>query len=68
MQATPYFLVLVAAVLHAYWNYLLERAGGGQLFVGLSKVAEVALFLASARVSYVTGAIIPMDGGSAGVI
>lgn len=44
MQATPYFLVLVAAVLHAYWNYLLKRAGGGQLFVGLSKVAEVALF------------------------
>jgi len=44
VQATPYFLVLVAAVLHAYWNYLLKRAGGGQLFVGLSKVAEVALF------------------------
>ena len=44
VQATPYLLVLVAAVLHAYWNYLLKRAGGGQLFVGLSKVAEVALF------------------------
>lgn len=44
MQATPYFLVLAAAALHAYWNYLLKRAGGGQLFVGLSKVAEVALF------------------------
>lgn len=27
------------------------------------EVAEVALFLASARASYVTGAIIPMDGG-----
>lgn len=44
MQATPYLLVLVAAVFHAYWNFLLKRAGGGQLFVGLSKVAEVALF------------------------
>jgi drug/metabolite transporter (DMT)-like permease len=44
VQATPYLLVLVAAVLHAYWNYLLKRAGGGQLFVGLTKVAEVALF------------------------
>ena len=44
MQATPYLLVLLAAVLHAYWNYLLKRAGGGQLFVGLTKVAEVALF------------------------
>jgi len=44
VQATPYLLVLVAALLHAYWNYLLKRAGGGQLFVGLTKVAEVALF------------------------
>jgi drug/metabolite transporter (DMT)-like permease len=44
VQATPYLLVLAAAVLHAYWNFLLKRAGGGQLFIGLSKVAEVALF------------------------
>jgi NAD(P)-dependent dehydrogenase (short-subunit alcohol dehydrogenase family) len=32
------------------------------------EVAQVAVFLASAQASYVTGAIIPMDGGSAGVI
>lgn len=32
------------------------------------EVAAVALFLASARASYVTGAIVPMDGGAGAVI
>jgi NAD(P)-dependent dehydrogenase (short-subunit alcohol dehydrogenase family) len=32
------------------------------------EVAQVALFLASARASYVTGAIVPMDGGASAVI
>ena len=32
------------------------------------EVADVALFLASDRASYVTGAVIPMDGGAAAVI
>ncbi|HEV2219656.1 MAG TPA: SDR family oxidoreductase [Casimicrobiaceae bacterium] len=32
------------------------------------EVAQVALFLASAQASYVTGAIVPMDGGAASVI
>jgi NAD(P)-dependent dehydrogenase (short-subunit alcohol dehydrogenase family) len=32
------------------------------------EIAEVALFLASSRASYVVGAIIPMDGGSGPVI
>ena len=32
------------------------------------EVAEVVLFLASSHASYVTGAIIPMDGGAAAVI
>jgi len=32
------------------------------------EIAQVALFLASERASYVTGAIVPMDGGSGAVI
>jgi NAD(P)-dependent dehydrogenase (short-subunit alcohol dehydrogenase family) len=32
------------------------------------EVAQVALFLASERASYVTGGIVPMDGGSGSVI
>ena len=32
------------------------------------EIAEVALVLASPRASYVTGAIVPMDGGAAAVI
>lgn len=32
------------------------------------EIADLALFLASARASYITGAIIPMDGGTASVI
>lgn len=33
-----------------------------------AEIASVALFLASARASYVTGAIIPMDGGRTSTI
>ena len=40
----------------------LRRAGSPE------EVAQVALFLASDSASYVTGAIIPMDGGTAAVI
>lgn len=43
MQTLPTLMVLGSAVLHAYWNFLLKRAGGGQLVVGLSKIAEAVL-------------------------
>lgn len=42
--AGAYSLVVASAALHAYWNFLLKRSGGGPVFVGLSKVVEVALF------------------------
>ncbi|MDB4908114.1 MAG: protein of unknown function transrane [Gemmatimonadetes bacterium] len=44
MSPLVLLLVLLSAVMHAWWNYLLKRAGGTQLFVALSKVAELLLF------------------------
>lgn len=43
-HADSYALVLASTVAHAYWNFLVRRSGGGQPFVGLSKIAEVVLF------------------------
>jgi NAD(P)-dependent dehydrogenase (short-subunit alcohol dehydrogenase family) len=51
-----------------------EALARGQAKVPLGRyakpeeIADVALFLASRRASYVTGAIVPMDGGSAPLI
>lgn len=44
MTPLAFALVIASALLHASWNFLLKRAGGGQVVVGLSKVAEVLLF------------------------
>ena len=44
MTATAVLLVVLSAATHAYWNFLLKRSGGSQLFVGLSKVGEVVMF------------------------
>lgn len=41
--ATGYALVALSSITHAYWNFLLKRAGGGNLFLALSKLAEVVL-------------------------
>jgi drug/metabolite transporter (DMT)-like permease len=37
-------LVLLSAVLHAGWNFLLKRSGGSQVVVAISKLAEVVVF------------------------
>jgi drug/metabolite transporter (DMT)-like permease len=44
MTVTALLLVVLSAATHAYWNFLLKRSGGTQLFVGLSKVGEVVMF------------------------
>jgi uncharacterized membrane protein len=44
MPTTAALLVILSAATHAYWNFLLKRSGGTQLFVGLSKVGEVVMF------------------------
>ncbi|MFN8574664.1 MAG: EamA family transporter [Gemmatimonadaceae bacterium] len=35
---------MISALAHAYWNFLLKRAGGGNLFIALSKMVEAAVF------------------------
>ena len=44
MELATYILVLISAFTHSYWNFLLKRVKGGQVFIGLSKVAEIVLF------------------------
>jgi drug/metabolite transporter (DMT)-like permease len=43
MTALTYALVVVSAVGHASWNFLLKRSGATQTFVGLSKCAEAVM-------------------------
>jgi drug/metabolite transporter (DMT)-like permease len=40
---TAYALVLLSAALHAGWNFVLKRDGGGDAFLALSKISEVVL-------------------------
>jgi len=44
VQASAVALVLSSTASHAYWNFLLKRAGGSDSVLGLSKVAEAVLF------------------------
>ncbi|MEQ1923392.1 MAG: EamA family transporter [Pyrinomonadaceae bacterium] len=45
MEFFAYSLVLISAFTHAYWNFVLKQAGGTQVFIGLSKIVEMGLFL-----------------------
>ena len=36
----------MSAAAHAYWNFLLKRSGGTQVFTGLSKIVEAVAFAA----------------------
>ncbi|MEO7964711.1 MAG: EamA family transporter [Gemmatimonadaceae bacterium] len=44
MTPTGFALVILSALFHASWNFLLKRAGGGQIVVGMSKIAESVIF------------------------
>jgi drug/metabolite transporter (DMT)-like permease len=44
-MTTAFALVFASAFMHAYWNYLLKRSGGTQVFVALSKLSEAAVLL-----------------------
>jgi drug/metabolite transporter (DMT)-like permease len=52
VSALALALVLAAAVIHASWNYLLKRSGGGTAFVWLFAVISAAIYapLAAAAV------------------
>jgi multidrug transporter EmrE-like cation transporter len=45
LSVTAVLLVLLSAATHAYWNYLLKRAGGSHEFVAISKASEAVVYL-----------------------
>src|SRR5687768_338857 len=44
MPLSALALVVVAAFIHAYWNFLLKRAAGGPAFVWLLSLASAAIY------------------------
>ena len=55
MQLATYGIVVASTVTHAYWNFLIKRSGGGQVFVGLSKVIEAVVFAPVFAVAMLVG-------------
>ncbi len=45
MTTTTFLLVILAALIHATWNFLAKKAGGGAAFVFLGVVAMVVIYL-----------------------
>ena len=45
VTAVAFLLVLISAATHAYWNFLLKRAGGTRAFIALAKTCEAIVFL-----------------------
>lgn len=44
MSATALGLIVVAAFIHAYWNFLVKRAAGGTAFVWLFSLATAVIY------------------------
>jgi uncharacterized membrane protein len=65
MTATALALVLAAAVLHAAWNLLAKRAGGGAALVWLYGTASAVLLTPLALARLVAG---PADLGPVGLV
>ena len=57
MNAAALLLVLLAAGLHATWNYCAKRAGGGLPFVFLTGLIICSLYVPVVAVIMVTAAI-----------
>jgi drug/metabolite transporter (DMT)-like permease len=63
MSAFALALVLTAAVLHATWNYLLKRSGGGTAFVWLFATLSAVIYAPlAAGVLWWTGAALAWEG------
>jgi hypothetical protein len=45
MEIFPFVLVIISSFTHAFWNFLTKRAIEKDIFVGLSKITEVTIFL-----------------------
>jgi uncharacterized membrane protein len=53
MEFIPYLLIVISAITHATWNLIAKRAGGSQIFLGLSKLSE-GIILAPAVALFTT--------------